>query len=75
MCFFDGTEGILTVLPRVQIWCTVAGLIWFLVSLKRIVPFLALFDVIFSLFVSKINFNSLQNACAFLSFEAVSSFW
>ena len=26
MCYFHGTEGILTVLPKVHILCTVAGL-------------------------------------------------
>ena len=58
MCFFDGTEGIVTVLPRVQIWCTVAGLICFLVSLKRIGPFLALFlcDIFPFCFKKKFHF-------------------
>lgn len=42
--YFDGTEGILTVLPKVPSWCTVAGLICFLVSLQELCLMLAFFD-------------------------------
>ena len=35
MCYFHGTEGILTVLPKVHILCTVAGLMCFNVPEKN----------------------------------------
>ena len=44
MCYFDGTEGMLTVGLKAHIWCTVAGLICFLVSMKGIVPFFVVFN-------------------------------
>ena len=43
MCFFDGTDGIVTVLPRVQIWCTVAGLIGFFSVPERNCAFINVF--------------------------------
>ena len=53
--YFHGTEGILTALPKVQIWCTVAGLVCFSLFVERIAPFF--FAVFNSTSLCKIHEN------------------